>query len=118
MDIEAVNIREAQNGKVCIVIFPPTLGEKLYDSLPELIDKQIADNKKCFIFDFKFTHIIQSPAVACILECAEEISGAPDKSLVVCGLSEMNEKIFEMVGLFLYGNCCQNEDQAINHFSE
>ena len=30
----------------------------------------------------------------------------------------MNEKIFEMVGLFIYGNCCENETEAIKVCTE
>ena len=51
MEIAKVVVRNIQNDKVCVITFPKTLGEALYDELPNIVDQQMLDGKKCFIFE-------------------------------------------------------------------
>lgn len=106
--------REMKNGEGCIVTFTETLDINLVEEFSKYINSQIEAGIKYFVFDFRNTKIVQSPAVAVILHTAEIIVSEKNRLLCTCNMSSMNEKIFEMVGLFMYADYCKNEDMAIN----
>ena len=110
--------REIKNGTGCMVTFAETLDDQLEKAFAEYIASQIESGVKYYIFDFRYTQIVQSPAVASILGMADLIVSEKSRSLCTCNMSTMNEKIFEMVGLFMYADYCKTEDIAIKSFGE
>ena len=90
----------------------------LEEVLPDIIDKYINSGRIKFLFNFEKAITVNSPAVATILTQTEKIVDDHGGRLSVIGLSSIYEKVFEMVGVFLYASLCTSEAEAIEDLKD
>ncbi len=105
-------IKVEERGKIIVVIVDGFLDETAGQSLSTAVNLKIDAKFTRFVFDFKNVRNICSPAVAAVLELAEKISDTISGKIIISGLSELNLKIFEMVGIFLYADACPTTQEA------
>ena len=74
--------------------------------------EKIGEGFTRFILDLGMVTTISSPVVASILDVAEKIVDGKAGRLVVTGLTDLNLKVFEMVGIFLYAEECPTLNEA------
>ena len=98
---------------VCLVELKGYLGHGLFEEFVPVIEEKLKAGFKEFVFDLSQVAMLESPGVACILTLTEKIVDDNQGHLVYSGLSPMNNKILEMVGVFLYANACENAQEAI-----
>ena len=112
------SVTEIKDGKICVVTFGETLDSRFDAGFTEMISLRIEEGQRFFLFDFRYTQIVQSPAVASILESANLIAESKKRVLSCCNMSEMLENIFEMVGLFMFSSHFNDEHLAIEGFGD
>lgn len=98
--------------KVSVIFVEGFLDESAAQAFAAAVEKKIAEKFTRFVFDFKNVRNISSPAVAAVLDLAEKITDALSGKVIISGLSELNLKIFEMVGIFLYADACATTQEA------
>lgn len=92
---------ELKNG-VALVLLQVPVEHDTAGQLRSAIDSQLEQGTTRFVMDFTPARLIPSPVVATILELAEKIVDDHHGKLVVSGLSDLNRRVFEMVGIFLF----------------
>ena len=105
-------IKVEVRGKVAIIILDGFLDETAGQAMHQAVQQKIDEKFTRFVFDFQNVKNICSPSVAAILELAEKITDTLSGKVVISGLSELNLKIFEMVGIFLYADACNTVQEA------
>ncbi len=110
MSDEKVKV-EVKGGVVDILLLAPVDVDSA-DGIRKAVDGQLQAGQTRFAFDFSRTRLIPSPVVASILEAAEKIVDDHHGKIVVCGLSELNQRVFEMVGVFLFAEQCNTLAEA------
>lgn len=83
-------------------------GEKLVAEVDKLVDKGFVR----FVFNMQQVNGFSSPALAMVLDMVERIVDGKGGRIVFIGLSGLNFKVFEMVGVFLYAESCTTESEA------
>jgi anti-anti-sigma factor len=106
------SLRVEEHGKIAVAFLEGFLDESAGQELITAIQAKIDAKFTRFVFDFQKVRNISSPAVAAILDLAEKITDTLSGKLLISGLSELNLKIFEMVGVFLYADACPTTQEA------
>ncbi len=109
---EDFSVRIEVRGKVAVVYTQGPLTEDAGSKLSTVVQQKIDEGFVRFIFDFGHALTISSPTVAAILDLAERIVDGKGGRLVVSGLTDLNMKVFEMVGIFLYAESCPTTQEA------
>jgi len=106
------SIKIEVHGEVVVVYTQGPLTEDAGNELMSEVSKKLSENFTRYIFDFGHALTISSPSVAAILDLAEKIVDGKGGRLVVSGLTDLNMKVFEMVGIFLYAESCLTTKEA------
>lgn len=106
-------IKVESKNNVAIVLTDGPLTEIAAREWSAVVRQKIDENFTRFVFDFGHTRAISSPAVASILEMAEIIVEERKGKIVASGLTDLNLKVFEMVGLLTYLDPCINYQEAL-----
>ncbi|RCK80839.1 MAG: hypothetical protein OZSIB_2727 [Candidatus Ozemobacter sibiricus] len=109
---DAFSIKVETKGEVTIVHIKGSLIEEAGIALSTEVTKKIDEGCRRFIFDFGHSLTISSPTVATILDLAERIVDGKGGKLIVSSLTDLNMKVFEMVGIFLYAEACPTVQEA------
>lgn len=102
---------EVRQGVVVLILegfLDDKAGEEIYSIVQESMGKKLSR----YVFDFEKVRNICSPAVAAVLDVSEKITDQVSGRVYMSGLSELNHKIFEMVGIFLFAEGCSNLGEA------
>lgn len=100
-------------GAICVASFSGHLSYELSDNLLPLIDQKLEEGSRSFLFDFSAVPMLDSPAIAAMLQSAEKVVDDHEGGLAFCGLNEICSKVLEMVGVFLYASRFDNLETAI-----
>ncbi|MBF0407120.1 MAG: hypothetical protein HQM10_07190 [Candidatus Riflebacteria bacterium] len=92
------------------------LGEDSGKEIERLAKAALDEGSLDFIIDFGMTKAISSPAVAAILNTTEEIVDLKNGRVLLSGLTELNVKVFEMVGILFYADIASNIEEARKRF--
>ena len=112
---ELNNIVEFQQSDgVCIAVFAGHLSDGLSEKLVSKIESRVESGIKNFLFDFSQVPMLDSPAIAAVLRCAEIIVDDNEGEMAFCGLNEICGKVLEMVGVFLYANRFETRQVAMS----
>lgn len=106
------SIKQETQGQVFKVCTEGPLGEEAGQEVEALVRKGLAAKFTRFVFDFGHAKAISSPAVAAILNSTEEIVDGNNGKVCITGLTELNLKVFEMVGILLYAEVCATLPEA------
>lgn len=109
---DAFTVRVQTKGELVTVYIKGALVEDAGVALAAEVTKKIDEGNKRFVFDFGHSLTISSPTVATILDLAERIVDGKSGKLIVSGLTDLNMKVFEMVGIFLYAEACPTVQEA------
>ncbi len=109
---DVYSIRVETKGDVTTVYLKGSLVEEAGVALGTEVSKKIDEGGKRFVFDFGYSLTISSPTVATILDLAERIVDGKGGKLIVSSLTDLNMKVFEMVGIFLYAEACPTVQEA------
>ncbi|HEY9069189.1 MAG TPA: STAS domain-containing protein [Candidatus Ozemobacteraceae bacterium] len=112
MNIEAFSIQTERRGEVTIISLRGPLNEDAGRQLVEQVVGELAAGRTRFVVDFGNAVAITSPCVASVLEIAEKIVDEKGGRLIVSGLTDLNVKVFEMVGILLYAESCRTLQDA------
>ncbi|MFZ2959915.1 MAG: hypothetical protein WA705_23800 [Candidatus Ozemobacteraceae bacterium] len=105
-------IKSEVQGKIFKIHSTGPLGEDAGQELESLVKEGLAKNHRHFVFNFGYAKAISSPAVAAILNAIESIVDGNGGKACVTGLTELNMKVFEMVGILLYAEMCATLPEA------
>ena len=106
------SIKIEERGQIIVVLVEGFLDDTAGQTLSSEVGKKLEENFKRFVFDFKNVRNVSSPAVAAILDLSEKITDNHAGKIIISGLSDLNLKIFEMVGIFLYADACATTQEA------
>ncbi|NLI76171.1 MAG: STAS domain-containing protein [Candidatus Riflebacteria bacterium] len=109
---ESFTIRVQAKGDVTLVFIKGALVEEAGVALAAEVGPKIDEGCKRFVIDFGHSLTISSPTVATILDLAERIVDGKGGKLIVSSLTDLNMKVFEMVGIFLYAEACPTVQEA------
>lgn len=109
---ENFSINNQTKGDVTIISLKGALVEEAGVALASEVSKKLSEGCKRFIFDFGYSLMISSPTVATVLDLAEQIVDVNGGKLILSSLTELNLKVFEMVGIFLYAEACSTLQEA------
>jgi len=105
-------LRSEKRGAVTIIYAQGPLNEDAGNAIVRLVVEKLNEGATRFVVDFGHAVAITSPCVASILEIAEKIVDEKSGRLVVSGLTDLNLKVFEMVGILLYAESCSTTQEA------
>ena len=108
----AFSLRVDVKGQVVTIHTTGPLSEDAGNQLVVVAQEKLDAGFTRFIIDFGHALTISSPSVAAILDTAEKIVDGKGGKLVVSGLTDLNMKVFEMVGIFLYAEACPTTQEA------
>ena len=106
------SIKIEERGQIVVVFVEGFLDDTAGQNLILEVGKKLEANFNRFVFDFKNVRNVSSPAVAAILDLSEKITDNHSGKVIISGLSDLNLKIFEMVGIFLYADACATTQEA------
>lgn len=109
------SLRSEARGAVTLIYTHGPLNEEAGAAIVKLVQEKIDQGVTRFVVDFGLAASITSPCVASILEIAEKIVDEKSGRLVFSGLTDLNLKVFEMVGILLYAESCQSLQEAEVH---
>lgn len=89
-----------------------SLVEEAGNSISRAVEENLNKGILRFIFDMKNIISVSSPALAMLLDLVETIVDGKGGRVVFLGLSDLNYKVFEMVGMFLYAEACSSDREA------
>lgn len=99
-------------GAVTLIHTHGPLNEEAGVELVKLVQEKIDQGVKRFVLDFGLAASVTSPCVASILEIAEKVVDEKNGRLILAGLTDLNLKVFEMVGILLYAEFCRSLQEA------
>lgn len=99
-------------GRVVKVFLQGAFREDSGKELRDLVEKRLEEKYVRFVFDFGHSRAMSSPAVATALDLAEMIVDTNHGRLIISGLTDLNLKVFEMVGMFMYAEACTTHTEA------
>ena len=112
---EVFSVRVQTKDDLVTVFIKGSLVEDAGVALAAEVIKKIDEGFLRFVFDFGHSLTISSPTVATILDMAERIVEGKKGKLIVSSLTDLNMKVFEMVGIFLYAEPCPTVQEAEAH---
>lgn len=105
-------IRADVRQNVVILELEGFLDDKSGEEIYAVIQAKMEAKLTRYVFDFAKVRNICSPAVATLLDLSEKITDQLSGRIYMSGLSELNHKIFEMVGIFLFAEGCRTLQEA------
>jgi anti-anti-sigma factor len=99
-------------GKMVTLATQGPLNEDAGPQIMDAVEKLITQGLTRYVFDLGHVLTISSPTVAVFLDLVERIVDEKGGRVVFCGLTELNLKVFEMVGIFLYGESAPTRQEA------
>ncbi|HOT29522.1 MAG TPA: STAS domain-containing protein [Candidatus Ozemobacteraceae bacterium] len=112
MNTTEFSLRSENRGAVTLIYTHGPLNEAAGAAILRLVQEKLDQGVTRFVIDFGLAVSITSPCVASILEIAEKIVDEKSGRLVFAGLTDLNLKVFEMVGILLYAESCRNVQEA------
>ncbi|MBF0547793.1 MAG: hypothetical protein HQM08_25370 [Candidatus Riflebacteria bacterium] len=106
------NVKHDIKGKIFRIKSDGPFGEDAGKAIETLVKKGLGEGYTDFLIDFGGTKAISSPAVAAILNSTEEIVDVHSGRVVLTGLTELNVKVFEMVGILLFAEIAPSAEEA------
>ncbi len=106
------DVRFELNGKIVKIFVQGPLKEEAGQDLRAIVERKLEEGLTRFVFDFGNSRAMSSPAVATVLDLAEMIVDAKSGKLIISGLTDLNMKVFEMVGIFMYAEACATHMEA------
>ncbi|HNV72382.1 MAG TPA: hypothetical protein PKO06_21920 [Candidatus Ozemobacteraceae bacterium] len=111
-DKKDFDVRFELSGKVAKIFVQGPLKEEAGLDLRSIVERKIEEGFTRFVFDFGNSRAMSSPAVATVLDLAEMIVDSKSGKLIISGLTDLNMKVFEMVGIFMYAEACATHMEA------
>lgn len=105
-------LRSEVRGQVVVLYLEGFLDDTCGQELSKTMEKKIEEKFIRFVLDFQKVRNISSPAVAALLDMAEKVTDSLSGKVIIAGASELNLKIFEMVGIFLYADASPTVQDA------
>ncbi|MBF0498904.1 MAG: hypothetical protein HQM09_02120 [Candidatus Riflebacteria bacterium] len=99
-------------GKVFEIRSTGLLGESAGQEFEQRVNYGLEQKLRHFVFDFGHAKSISSPAIASILNSTEAIVEEHKGKVCLTGLTELNLKVFEMVGILLSAEVCVTLPEA------
>jgi anti-anti-sigma factor len=92
---------QERTGEHVVIQASSYLTGRTAESLEKTFDKNLGEGRKSYIIDFKETEIINSIGISMLIGIIEKVM-EQDGAIYFKNLSQVNEEIFQMMGLLRY----------------
>jgi anti-anti-sigma factor len=103
-----------QTGDVLVLRPEGYFNEQSGLTLRNFIREQTPAATRKFVVNLRCTTVINSPGITQLLELAEEIVYDLKGRLVLVGVSELYQEVFQVIGLSAMVETCGDEKSALN----
>lgn len=106
------SISVASKGSFAVLSTDGPLNEEAGVRISEEAEKLLSQGVTRLVFNLGHALTISSPTVAVFLDLSERIVDGKGGRVMFSGLTDLNLKVFEMVGIFLYADACPSVQEA------
>ena len=103
-----------KNGDICIIQLFGHLNDTLEANLALGVKKHLSEGCRKFVFDFTSVDMLDSPAIAALLDTTETVVNEEKGKISFAGLNSLCRKVLEMVGFYMYADVHESVQDAID----
>jgi len=103
----------SQEGDVFILRCQGYLDDQGGVTLLQTAEKIYQKGAQKIVINFSATPVVNSPGLAALLQLAETVVEERQGKLALCGLNELTNSVFKMVGLLKLSRALPSEKEAI-----
>lgn len=107
-------IRFEKNDDICKIQLFGYLNETLEAELVPGIERHLSEGYEKYVFDFSAVNMLDSPAIAVLLDITEMIVSKDKGKVSFAGLNSLCKKVLEMVGFYMYADVHETVQDAMD----